>query len=170
MIEHTGLNQNLYEVDSQVYDRLSLSITNVVNEREGVEYDACRFQLNGMNIISRSSKTTPKKSGQFVTFWKRDQLGETAPHSENDPFDFYIVQSRSRDQLGQFVFPKSVLIKKGYIRTALKDGKRGFRVYPIWDQTSNKQAEKTQDWQLKYFYKIDELTNLNKVRELYGIQ
>jgi hypothetical protein len=32
-----------------------------------------------------------------------------------------------------------------------KAGKRGFRVYPIWDKPDNKQAEKTQKWQVKHF-------------------
>lgn len=32
-----------------------------------------------------------------------------------------------------------------------REGKRGIRVYPIWDETTSKQAEKTQEWQIKYF-------------------
>jgi len=57
------------------------------------------------------------------------------------------------------VFPKSELINKGIITTNKKDGKRGFRVYPKWNKTTNKQAEKTQKWQLNYFYEINEKTD-----------
>jgi len=167
MIEIETLNKNLIEVKTKIYDKLSLNISNVNNKLEGTEYDACQFELNGMKMISRSSKITPKKVGQFVTFWKRNQNGETEPYSENDQFDFYIINAKSGDHFGQFVFPKSELIKKNFITTEKKDGKRGFRVYPVWDKTLNKQAEKTQKWQLNYFYEIDKTTDLKKVNELY---
>nr|WP_309046261.1 MepB family protein [Elizabethkingia miricola] len=32
-----------------------------------------------------------------------------------------------------------------------REGKRGFRIYPAWDISLNKQAEKTQQWQSEYF-------------------
>jgi len=168
MIEIEMLNKNLIEVKSKIYDQLSLEISKMNNELEGTEYDACQFELNGMKIISRSSKITPKKVGQFVTFWKRNQNGETEPYSENDQFDFYVISAKSGERFGQFVFPKSELINKGFITTEKKDGKRGFRVYPIWDKTLNRQAEKTQKWQLNYFYEIDKTTDLKKVNELYN--
>jgi len=69
---------------------------------------------------------------------------------------------------GQFVFPKSELINKGIITTKKKGGKRGFRIYPEWDIATSKQAKKTQKWQLKYFFKLEENTNFNKVKELYA--
>jgi len=168
MIEIETLNKNLIEVKTKIYDKLSLNIFNVNNELEGTEYDACQFELNGMKMISRSSKITPKKVGQFVTFWKRNQNGETEPYSANDLFDFYIINAKFGDRFGQFVFPKSELMNKGFITTDKKDGKRGFRVYPVWDKTLNKQAEKTQEWQLNYFYEIDKMTDLKKVNELYN--
>ncbi len=168
MIEIETLNKNLIEVKSKIYDKLSLVISKVSNELEGTEYDACQYELNGIKIISRSSKVTPKKVGQFVTFWKRNQNGETEPYSEIDQFDFYVINAKSEDRFGQFVFPKSELINKGFITSERKGGKRGFRVYPIWDKTLNKQAEKTQKWQLNYFYEIGETIDLKKVSELYN--
>lgn len=170
MIEIKALNKNLIEVKAKVYDKLSLHISKMENELEGIAYDACQFELNGMKIISRSAKITPKKAGQFVTFWKRNQNGETAPYSHNDPFDVYVINVKYGDRYGQFVFPKSELVNKGFITSGKKDGKRGFRVYPIWDKTLNKQAEKTQKWQLNYFYEIDKTTDLKKVSELYNIK
>ena len=168
MIEIKTLNKNLLEVKNKVYDKLSLEISKLKKELEGAEYDACQFYLNGLKIISRSSKITPKKVRQFVTFWKRNQDGETEPFSENDQFDFYVINSKSGNRFGQFVFPKSELIDKGFISSERKSGKRGFRVYPAWDKTLNKQAEKTQKWQMNYFYEINETTNLKKVSELYN--
>ncbi|MDH7913570.1 MepB family protein [Winogradskyella sp. SYSU M77433] len=167
MTKFETLNRNLIEVKTKIYNKLSLNISELKNEHEGTEYDACQFELNGMKIISRSSKITPKKVGQFVTFWKRNKNGETEPYSENDLFDFYVINAKSGDRFGQFVFPKSELINKGFVTSEKKDGKRGFRVYPVWDKTLNKQAEKTQKWQLNYFYEINKATNLKDVSKLY---
>ena len=72
--------------------------------------------------------------------------------------------------MGQFVIPKSVLIEKGIISTSKKEGKRGFRVYPIWDKTINKQAVLTQQWQLNYFFEINDDLDLSFVKKLYQIK
>jgi hypothetical protein len=141
-------NTNLNEVKTNVYDQCSLQISNLKNEPEGIDYDACQFELSGRKIISRSSKITPKKVGQFVTFWKRNSKGITAPYSEKDSIDFFVINVKGKGRFGQFVFPKSALLKNGILSTQKKDGKRGFRVYPIWDEPQNKQAKKTQAWQL----------------------
>jgi hypothetical protein len=53
--------------------------------------------------------------------------------------------------LDNLFFLKSVLADKGIITKNGKEGKRGIRVYPPWDIATNKQAEKTQSWQTKYF-------------------
>ena len=161
------MDKNLTQIKTEIFDKLSLKISKIHNEPEGTEYDACQFELDGIKIISRSSKITPKKAGQFVTFWKRNRNGETEPYSENDQFDFYVINARSGDRFGQFVFPKSILIQKAIISTVKKEGKRGFRIYPIWDQPGNKQAEETQKWQLNYFYEISKTSDFIKINELY---
>ncbi len=163
------LNKNLIKIKTEIYDKVNFQISEIKNELEGREYDACIFELNGIKIISRSSKITPKKSGQFVTFWKRNKKGRTEPFSETDLIDFYVINVKTENNLGQFVFPKYELINKGIISTEKKDGKRGFRVYPKWDNPQNKQAKKTQEWQLKYFYEINKSTDLNFAKELYRI-
>ncbi|AZQ64623.1 MepB family protein [Flammeovirga pectinis] len=121
-------------------------------DKESAEYNGCSFFIDDKKIIYRDSKITPKKIGQFVTFWKRDSEGITTPFHEEDTFDFYIINAQSENQLGQFIFPKDILIKKGIISTNQKDGKRGFRVYPEWDMPTSKQAITTQIWQADFFY------------------
>lgn len=162
------MDSNLNQIKTIIYDKCSLQISDFKTESESREYHACHFKLNNTNILSRSAKTTPKKVGQFVTFWKRNKNGIIEPFSEKDQIDFYTVNVQSENKLGQFVFPKSVLIKKGIITTDKKEGKRGFRVYPKWDIAKNKQAELTQKWQLNYFYEINSSTNLKEVIELYA--
>ena len=161
------MDKNLQQIKAEIYDKYSLEISNLRLDPESREYDACQFQLNGRNIVSRSAKTTPKKAGQFVTFWKRKRNGPIEPFEDTDQIDFFIVNVRTENQFGQFVFPKSELIRKGILSTPGKEGKRAFRVYPGWDTTSNKQAESTQKWQLENFYEIGERTDFERVKALY---
>ena len=165
--EILGMNSTLNQIKTEIYDKCFLEISNFKTELESIEYDACQFEMNEMKIICRSSKITPKKVGQFVTFWKRNEKGITQPYSETDQVDFYVINVKADNNFGQFVFPISELISKGLISTDRKDGKRGFRVYPIWDKAQNKQAVKTQKWQLNYFYEINKTPDLNKVSDLY---
>lgn len=164
------MDNNLQIIKSKIYDKFGLEISNFRKEAESKEYDACRFELNGLKVIYRNAKITPKKVGQFVTFWKRNGKEPIEPLSENDRVDYFVVNVRRDNDFGQFVFPKSVLIENGIISTNKKEGKRAFRVYPNWDVPKNKQAEKSQKWQLKYFYEIGEKAAFKKVRELYQTQ
>ena len=58
-----------------------------------------------------------------MTFWKRNGNGPIEPLIETDQIDFTTVNVRTENELGQFVFPKSVLIKKGMISVERKEGK-----------------------------------------------
>lgn len=162
------MNNNLNQIKTVIYDKCGFEISNFKLEPESTAYDACRFKLNRQHIISRSAKITPKKVGQFLTFWKRNANGFIEPFEEVDLFDFFIVNVRIENWFGQFVFPKSILIKKGIISTEKKEGKRAFRVYPNWDIVKNKQAQQTQKWQLDYFYEVNVSSDLEKVVRLYN--
>ncbi len=161
------MDKNLNQIKLEIYDKCGFTISNFQLEPESKEYDACQFQLNEWSIISRNAKITPKKAGQFVTFWKRTGEGPIEPFSERDEIDFFVVNVRTEIEFGQFVFPKSILIKKAILSTDKKEGKRAFRVYPIWDKVESKQAQSTQKWQLNYFYDIGETSDLKKANELY---
>jgi hypothetical protein len=137
-----------------VYDKCGFKMANPKLNSESEEYGACSFELDGKIIQHRVSKITPTKTGQFVTIWKRNKDGITAPFDILDDIDFIIITSKSVDNFGQFLFPKSVLMDKGIITKNGKKGKRGIRVYPPWDIATSKQAEKTQSWQTKYFLTI----------------
>lgn len=146
---------DLQVVKDLVYDKCNFVMTNLKPHTESVEYAACSFQLNDWKIEHRLSKITPTKTGQFVTVWKRNENGITEPFSIQDDIDFIVITSGSEKRIGQFIFPKSVLAAKGIITSHGKQGKRGVRVYPPWDIVTNKQAEKTQSWQINYFVTIE---------------
>ena len=141
-------------VKELVFDKCGFNLTNIHHSKESLEYAACSFQLNGKSIQFRSSKITPTKTGQFVTIWKRNNDGITEPFDTSDDIDFLIITSKSSDNFGLYIFPKSVLIENGIITNNSKKGKRGMRVYPTWDMAQNKQAERTQRWQTKHFINI----------------
>lgn len=161
------MDNHLTQIKTEIYDKCALKISDYRTEKESKEYDACQFKINGLNIICRNAKITPKKVGQFVTFWKRNENGPIEPFCNTDPFDLYVVTVRTENKLGHFVFPKSVMIKKGILSTEKREGKRAFRVYPSWDTVKNKQAEQTQKWQLNYFCEIKDSTDFNKIAEMY---
>ncbi len=155
-------------VKELIYDRFGLELTNLKLNSESVEYGACSFELDEKKMEHRVSKITLTKVGQFVTIWKRNKDGETEPFDILDNFDFIAITSKSADNIGQFIFPKSVLVEKGIISKNGKGGKRGIRVYPPWDTVTNKQAEKTQSWQTNYFVTIsnDSATDFDLIRKI----
>lgn len=154
----------------KVYDKCSLELQDLIVELESNDYNACSYLLSGRRIICRNSKITSKKCGQFVTFWKRNAGGPIAPFDASDEVDFFVVNTGSKHNFGQFVFPKTELIKRGIISTKLKEGKRAIRVYPPWDKPSSQQAVKTQQWQLKFFlsFEADKPIDVKRVKELYA--
>lgn len=161
------MNNLLTQILKKVYLPCNLVLSDFQNELESQEYDACQFRLNELRIINRRAKVTPKKVGQFVTFWKRSENGPIAPYHESDAFDFFVVNVQTITHFGQFVFPKSILIQKGILATDKKEGKRAFRVYPSWDIAQNKQAQRSQKWQLNYFFEINANIDRKNVLKLY---
>lgn len=151
-----SIHPDLQLIKEKIYDTHNLVLTKLILNPECTEYGACSFSLNGKMIEHRVSKVTPTKIGQFVTIWKRNKEGITRPYDISDEMDFIIITARSGNNIGQFILPKSVLSEKGIISNQGKGGKRGIRVYPPWDVPTNKQAIKTQNWQIKYFLTIAE--------------
>ncbi|MBM9577677.1 MepB family protein [Leptospira sp. 201903070] len=138
------------EFRRKVLDPLELEAARFFIEKESLEYAACFFELKNQKIVFRSAKITPTKAGQFVTLWKRKKGGPIEPYHIQDDVDYYIVLANLPNRSGQFIFPKEALYEHG-ILSGKKEGKRGFRIYPPWDLSLNKQAQKTQIWQSNYF-------------------
>ena len=142
---------DLAYIKQHVFDPFGYEVKNLVVNAESRDNSACTFELEGLKIIYRNAKTTPTKIGQFVTIWKRDKHGITQPYDVDDDFDIIIVNATADNRSGQFVFPKSVLLERGVI-SGLRNGKRGIRVYPVWDVVESKMAAASQKWQLEFFF------------------
>lgn len=150
-----------------IYDNCVLQISDINYDNESKAYNACSFSVNKNKIIFRKSKITPKKQGQFVTFWKRNYKGIIQPYEENDNFDFFVVSCFSENFSGQFIFSKEILIQKAIVSSQKKEGKRAFRVYPPWENATNKQAQQSQTWQKEYFISLHEDIDYAKIQKLY---
>ncbi|WP_228728502.1 MepB family protein [Chryseobacterium endalhagicum] len=163
---------NLKNIDELIFQPLGLKLLNIEEDTESKDYSGSSFTLGHLNIKFRTSKITPTKTGQFVTIWKRDEKGETAPFDSGDSFDFYLISASKDHNKGIFIFPKEILIKKGILSDGNKTGKRGIRVYPSWDIAGNKQATATQKWQTEYFLDLSDSpeSSLEKAKVLLGLK
>jgi len=161
-----SIPRDLLAAKELVYDCFDFDCTQPQQESESIDYSAYRFYLNEKFICYREAKITPTKTGQFVTLWKRSRLGIIEPFDSSDLIDFVFISVRKENLFGQFIFPKTVLLEKGIFSTAAKEGKRAVRVYPPWDETTNKQAQKTQRWQLDYFFEIAPEPDFDTLKKL----
>ncbi|PZX92423.1 MepB domain containing protein [Flavobacterium aquariorum] len=163
-----GIPKDLILIQEILFDNCNFEITQPILEAESSEYGACSFVLNNLNILFRTAKITPTKTGQFVTLWKRIAQGPIQPFDSTDPINLFIVSTRKDNHFGLFIFPKSILITKEIVSDK-KEGKRAIRVYPPWDITTSKQAQKTQKWQLDYFLEIqkDQKIDLKRAKLLF---
>ena len=163
-----GIPKDLILIQKILFDNCKFGIKTIIPELESHEYEACMFTLNNLNIRFRTAKITPTKTGQFVALWKRINQGPIQPFDSFDSIDLFIISTRKGNQFGLFIFPKSILITKEIVSDT-KEGKRAIRVYPPWDSTTSKQAQKTQKWQLDYFLEItqDETIDLKRAKLLF---
>ena len=165
------LYTELDTINKIVFKILGFSISNFEKETESQSYHASKFSLNNKSIIYRLAKNTPKKIGQFVTIWKRNDIGITASFNEDYNLDYFIIACVKENNFGLFIFPKSILLENKILSTNNIDGKRGIRVYPTWEKAINKQAKKTQEWQANFFIEIieNEEVDLTKLNDFFNI-
>ncbi|WP_018343582.1 MepB family protein [Cytophaga aurantiaca] len=166
MTSPNSLHSDLLLAKELIYDVCGLEFKNFQQHTESTEYAACSYELNGNKIEHRCSKITPTKIGQFVTIWKRNAEGITAPFDVSDGIDFIIITVRSDENIGQFIFPIPILADKGIVSRKGSSGKRGIRVYPPWDQPTSKQALATQAWQSGFFLAIKNEHLEDRMRKL----
>ncbi|MEP6749807.1 MAG: MepB family protein [Bacteroidota bacterium] len=167
----TNIYPDLDQIKKLVFQACGLDFSNFETEEESQEYAACSFTLDRQHVKFRKAKITPTKIGQFVTIWKRNEKATTQPFDISDDIDFYLIAARQQNQFGLFIFTKSVLYNHKILSDKTRDGKRGIRVYPTWDLPTNKQAQKTQQWQTRYFLEVSQnkLIDLKKAKLLFNI-
>jgi len=153
-------------LDEMLFKPSGIYLSQLEAEPESKEYCAHNFKLGTILVKFRRAKITPTKIGQFVTIWKRNKNGLTEPLNVDDPFDLLIIAVRNNDNFGIFVFPKTILAKHKIVSVNSVGGKRGIRVYPSWDFTTNRQAQQTQIWQTQYFVNLTHFTEIDKTKAI----
>ena len=59
------MDKNLSQIKTEIYDKCALELSDFKTETESKAYNACRFQLNGMHVLSRNAKkSNSDKSNQ----------------------------------------------------------------------------------------------------------
>uniref|UniRef100_A0AAU2K2H4 MepB family protein n=1 Tax=Streptomyces sp. NBC_00049 TaxID=2903617 RepID=A0AAU2K2H4_9ACTN len=159
--------EDLLAAKALVYDPCGFACSQPVPEAESAPYAACAFTLDGLGVRFRAARTTPTKAGQFVTVWQRSPGGPIRPFDVADPVDLFVIGSRDREHVGQFVFPLDTLRRHGVVSVGGSGGKRAFRVYPPWVATTNRQAGKAQAWQVEHFLSLDGPVDTARARALY---
>lgn len=154
--EMTNLIPKYLSNTLSLYDRCGLKYSSLEAESESAEYAAYNFVLDGLAVEFRAAKITPTKTGQFVTLWKSDGNDPIMPLDSTDPIDLVVISVNKENHFGQFIFPKSALIKHKVFSHQDTEGKRAIRVYPSWDEATSSQAKKTQKWQLEFFLEISD--------------
>ncbi len=170
LISTEAIHKDFIDAKNRIYNPCGIECSQPVTEKESAEYGACTFNLNDFVVKFRVSKITPTKIGQFVTLWKRIGNGPIRPYDISDPIDFFIISARKDNYFGQFIFPKSVLCEQDVLSINGEGGKRAIRVYPSWDNALNRQAQKTQKWQLEYFLDLsdDKKVDMTRAHMLYS--
>ena len=171
MTNSTEIFSEIKLINEFVFKVCGVTLENIEVELESKEYFAHNFELNKQKVKYRTAKITPTKIGQFVTIWKRNKNGVTEPHNVDDEFEFYLISARQEEKFGVFIFNKKILGENKILTSKKGEGKRGIRVYPTWDVTENKQAQKTQNWQTKYFIEIgfENQIDIDKAKKLLNI-
>ncbi|MFF5921875.1 MepB family protein [Streptomyces flavochromogenes] len=170
----TDPHGDLLAARALVFGPCGLACSQAVPEPESADYAAHAFTVGGRSVRFRVARTTPTKSGQFVTVWKRSPAGPITPFDTADGIDLVVVScrdDREAGRFGQFVFPVGVLRRHGVVSEKGSGGKRGFRVYPPWVTTTNSQAGRTQTWQRDHFLYVPEdgtPVDPARARELYA--
>jgi hypothetical protein len=95
-----------------------LELSKYTEDAESKAYEGCSFIVGQKTVIYRKAKQTPKKVGQFVTFWKREGTAPIAPFHIDDLFDYYIIYASNETETGVFVFTKDRLRDKAIVSTA----------------------------------------------------
>jgi len=160
----TLIREDLVSIVESAYRPNGFACWDIVGEAESTDYGAFRTTLNQRSVLFRTAKITPTKTGQFVVVWKRQGSGPIMPFDCADGFQLFIVTTRSGGRLGQFIFPAAVMARHGILSRDGFGGKRGMRVYPPWDIATNKQASKTQSWQLEHFLDLSDVDAIDTAR------
>ncbi|GAK12439.1 MepB family protein [Geomicrobium sp. JCM 19039] len=165
-----GFYETLSYINRTVYSPIGLNIKNVHEEKQNAKYGAGSFETPFKTVRFRVASKTPKKVGQFVVIWRKDENNKNRSYTYDEAHDLLVVTVfNESSEFGQFIFPKEILVKQNIVSTNVREGKMGFRVYPEWDKPTSRQGIKTQEWQLPYFVYMN-VSNQHDILRLFSYE
>lgn len=162
--------QELLQAHEQLLQTANLQIDSWTKEKESSDYYAHTFSIKDQRVRFRIAKKTPKKKGWFVTMWKRDISGQTAPYDARDRVDFFVIGLIDEEYFGLYIFPKALLLEKNIFSKEGRGGKHALRVYAPGQELSSRAALATRRWQTPFYIDLrSKEASEAKLRELYAI-
>lgn len=140
----------------EILNKFFKSMENIQLEEQNRNYEGLVFYDSNNNVCIRSrlARKTNKKDGYFVSFWTKNEQGNNEAYSyQNSPEYTAIVI----DKQGLFLFPKEILLREEILKSESSKGKMGIRVYPPLCSQLNRNAERSQRWQCKYYHDIKKI-------------
>lgn len=143
------------------------TLENLFIEEQNREYEGVTFSIGKQTFRSRKAKITPKKAGYFVVFWEKDVENNNQPYEAATAPDKLVITVFDQEKIGQFIFPKEILLKKRILSQGEIKGKMAMRVYPNWVEELNKTAAATQKWQREFFVDLTDRFDSKRLDALY---
>lgn len=142
-------------------------LENIQVEEQNKAYEGVTFSIGKQTFRSRKAKITPKKLGYFVVFWEKDDQNKNQPYDVLTAPEKLVITVFDQEKIGQFIFPKEILLKKRILSHGEINGKMALRVYPTWIEGLNKVATATQKWQSPFFIDLTDECDAEKLKMLY---
>jgi len=98
-----------------------------------------------------------------VTLWKRFE--KKILQIEDSEIDFLIIKTNIKNSY--FIFSKEILLQKAIISSIKKNGKLAIRLFLSEEEISTL-AQKTQIWQLKYFFNFSKNMDFNIINNIFN--
>lgn len=134
-------------------------------EKQNTDYEGFLFNMNQIVYRSRLAKLTPKKKGYFVAFWEKDDNQKNQAFDFNESPEKLLISIIDGSKMGLFIFPKTILLEQGILKTDSQKGKMAIRIYPSWETDLNASATKTQKWQMPFFIDLTDGVNQEKLHK-----
>jgi hypothetical protein len=159
--------ESLILVKNIIRNNFAVLIDNIVEEEQNLEYEGFSFSIKKKRFRSRKAKKTLKKKGYFVAFWEKDSNNVNKPYDEETSPEKLVINIIDNDKIGQFIFPKKILVDKKILTSVDSKGKMAIRIYPSWCDNLNYNAVSTQKWQLDYFIDLSDQYDQLNLEKLY---
>lgn len=149
---------------------LGMTVKYRYKEPQMEKYEGFYFKMFDISFRNRLAKKTPVRKGYSVSLYERDENDKKQAFDMDSSSDITLINIVDGMHQGQFLFPKTVLLKHGILRKSGVKGKMTLRVYPSWETGLNAAALKELEWQTDYFVDLsnDQEADMEVLERIIG--